>query len=63
MSDGYKDVKAAAKDARKNIWNMWLFAGVVAVAVAWFTDDDSVMGTIADFVAKWGWIPSTIIAA
>ncbi|MFF7731151.1 hypothetical protein [Streptomyces sp. NPDC008001] len=39
-----------------------MFAGVAAVAAAWFTDDDSVVGTIADFVAKWGWIPATLIA-
>ncbi|MFH8787687.1 hypothetical protein [Streptomyces roseoverticillatus] len=62
MADGYKDIKAAAKDTHKNIWGAWFFFGIVAIAVALFTDDDSVTGIIADFVAKWGWIPSTVIA-
>ncbi|QSY49906.1 MULTISPECIES: hypothetical protein [Streptomyces] len=62
ISDGYNDVKAAAGEAYKEIWGGWLFAGIVAVAVVWFTDDDSVVGIIADFTAKWGWIPSTLIA-
>ncbi|GGY08438.1 hypothetical protein [Streptomyces hiroshimensis] len=62
MADGYNDIKAAAKDTQKDIWSAWLFCGIVAIAVAFFTDDDSVTGMIADFVAKWGWIPSTLIA-